>query len=358
MDNNILSETKVSDAQQEASKENSRKALITGVTGQDGSYLTEFLIDKGYEVHGLVRRSATDCTENMKNFQYHPNFTLHYGDMTDSDSLNKIVAISQPTEVYNLAAQSHVGISFSTPVDTMNITGLGAIRLLEAVRQHAPGARFYQASTSELFGSETMKHGAKQNEDTPFQPASPYGVAKLMAYHAVKNYRETYGMFAVNGILFNHESPRRSDNFVTQKIVKAFVRRDLLKLGNLDSVRDWGHAKDFVRGMWMMLQHDTPEDFVLATGETHTVRELVERIYKRYREMEIRWEGSGTREKGVSKLTGEILVEIDEQFYRPNDVGYLCGDATKAKEVLGWEPEHSFQILIEDMISAGIYGEE
>ncbi|MDE7325722.1 MAG: GDP-mannose 4,6-dehydratase [Lachnospiraceae bacterium] len=325
-------------------------AFITGVTGQDGSYLSDFLLEKNYEVHGMIRRSSSDKRERIQHLNGNEHFYLHYGDMTDSISLAKIIAEIRPDEVYNLAAQSHVKVSFEVPEYTADADALGTLRLLEAIRiaglwEHC---RFYQASTSELFGKVQE---VPQNETTPFYPYSPYAAAKQYAYWIVKNYREAYGMFAVNGILFNHESERRGETFVTRKITLAAAKiaagqQDRLLLGNLDALRDWGYAKDYVECMWLMLQHSIPEDFVVATGEQHSVREFCTLAF-RYMGIELEWKGSGVQEKGMDKTTGKVLVEVSPEFFRPTDVVTLLGDPAKAREKLGWNPgKTSFQELV------------
>lgn len=332
-------------------------ALITGVTGQDGSLLAEMLLDKGYIVHGIKRRSSSFNTERVEHLYEDPHetdvrFFLHYGDMTDATNLIRIVQQVQPDEVYNLAAQSHVQVSFETPEYTANADGLGPLRLLEAIRILGMGdkVRFYQASTSELYGNTP----APQSEATPFQPRSPYGAAKLYAYWITVNYREAYGIHASNGILFNHESPIRGETFVTRKITRALARiklglQDRLYLGNLDSARDWGHARDYVRMQWLMLQQDAPEDFVIATGEQHTVREFVETAAREVG-IEVRWEGSGIGEKGYDAATGNNIVAVDPRYFRPTEVDSLLGDPSKAKEKLGWTPETSFLELVKEMV--------
>ncbi len=318
-----------------------KRALITGVTGQDGSYLSEFLLEKGYDVHGLVRRSSTEKKERIDHLMSHPRFHTHYGDMTDSMSIIKLLQKVRPDEIYNLAAQSHVAVSFDVPEYTANADALGTLRILEAVRMLGmeTSCRIYQASTSELFGKVEE---VPQNENTPLHPFSPYAVAKLYGYWIIKEYREAYNMFACNGILFNHESERRGETFVTRKITLAAARiaaglQDKLFLGNLDSLRDWGYAKDYVECMWLMLQNDTPEDFVIATGEQHSVREFTTLAFH-FAGIELTWEGQGVEEKGIDKSTGRILVEVSPDFYRPTDVVNLLGDPTKAKQKLGWNP--------------------
>ena len=341
-------------------------ALITGITGQDGSFLAEFLLKKGYQVHGLVRRSSTfnrgriehiyldDEIRDMNDSLISKAFQLHYGDMTDSSSLVRILQIVQPDEIYNLAAQSHVRVSFDCPEYTAETDATGTLRLLEAIKILGleKKTKVYQASTSELFG---MVQEVPQRETTPFYPRSPYGVAKLYAYWIIKNYREAYGIFAVNGILFNHESERRGENFVTRKITMAAARiarglQEKLYLGNLSALRDWGYAKDYVECMWLMLQQEKPEDFVIATGSYHTVREFCTLAF-REAGIDLAWEGEGVDEKGIDKKTGRVLVEIDPKFFRPTEVDQLLGDPTKARTVLGWNPQKtSFEDLVKIMV--------
>ncbi|MEL7834096.1 GDP-mannose 4,6-dehydratase [Fodinibius sp. Rm-B-1B1-1] len=355
-----------------------KTALITGVTGQDGSYLAELLLNKGYEVHGIKRRASLIKTDRVDHLYHDPHyeglpFYLHYGDLTDSSNLTRIIQETQPDEVYNLAAQSHVGVSFESPEYTADVDAMGVLRLLEGIRILGleNKTKFYQASTSELYGKVQEM---PQNEDTPFYPRSPYAAAKLYAYWICKNYREAYDMFAVNGILFNHESPRRGETFVTRKITRAAVRiatgqQKKLFLGNLDAKRDWGHAKDYVRGMWLMLQREEPEDFVLATGETTKVREFCEMAFS-YLGIDLKWEGEGVDEKGVidsvdkeqfsnitklstSKLElskGKAIIEVDSQYFRPTEVDVLLGNASKAREKLGWEVNYSIDDLVQDMV--------
>jgi GDPmannose 4,6-dehydratase len=340
-----------------------KKALITGITGQDGSYLAEFLIEKGYEVHGTLRRSSSFNTgriehlyfdEWVRDMKQERQINLHYADMTDSSSLIRIIQTIQPDEIYNLAAQSHVKVSFDVPEYTAETDAVGTLRLLEAVRilNLEKKTRIYQASTSELFG---LVQEVPQRETTPFYPRSPYGVAKLYGFWITKNYRESYGMFAVNGILFNHESERRGETFVTRKITLAAARiahglQDKLYLGNMDARRDWGHARDYVECMWLMLQHDTPEDFVIATGEMHTVREFCTLAFAEAG-IDLRWEGSGIDEKGIDKATGNILVEVDRKYFRPAEVEQLMGDPTKARTLLGWNPTKTpFAELVKQMM--------
>lgn len=340
-----------------------KKALITGITGQDGSFLAEFLLAKGYEVHGIIRRSSTFNTsriehlylnEWIRDMRQERAVNLHYGDMTDSSSLVRIIQEVHPDEIYNLAAQSHVKVSFDVPEYTAETDAVGTLRLLEAVRilGMEKQCRIYQASTSELFGKVQE---VPQKETTPFYPRSPYGVAKQYGFWITKNYRESYGMFAVNGILFNHESERRGETFVTRKITLAAAaiaqgRQDKLYLGNLDARRDWGYAKDYVECMWLILQHPTPEDFVIATGEMHTVREFCTLAF-REAGIDLRWEGSGVNEKGIDTATGRTLVEVDPKYFRPAEVEQLLGDPTKAKTLLGWNPRKtSFEALVKLMV--------
>lgn len=330
-----------------------KKALITGITGQDGSYLAEFLLEKGYEVHGIVRRSSLPNTARIEHLITQNAITLHDGDLSDSLSLVRIIGLVQPDEIYNLAAQSHVHISFDVPEYSGDVDALGTLRILEAVRilGLTKKTKCYQASTSELYGKVEE---IPQTEATPFHPYSPYAVAKQYAFWITKEYREAYGMFAVNGILFNHESERRGENFVTRKITLAAARiaeglQDHLELGNLDSLRDWGYAKDYVECMWLMLQQDNPEDFVIATGVQHTVRDFTEKVFS-VNGILIRWEGSGLEEKGYDAKTGKMLVCVNPEWFRPTDVDNLLGDPTKAKTVLGWNPQKtSYEELIEIM---------
>jgi GDPmannose 4,6-dehydratase len=331
-----------------------KKAVITGVTGQDGSYLAEFLHEKGYEVHGLIRRHSTINTERIEHLlKGNGNkLILHYADMTDSSNLIRLMSEIKPDEVYNLAAQSHVGISFEIPEYTAEATGVATIKLLEAIRLTNPKCRFYQASTSELFGG--LPETAPQSEKTPFYPKSPYGVAKLYSYWIAVNYRESYNMFCCNGILFNHESPRRGENFVTRKITLAVAnivagKQEKLSLGNLNAKRDWGFAGDYVKGMWMMLQQDKPDDFVLATNETHTVREFVDIAFKKAG-ITLRFEGEGVNEKAYDAKTGKLLVDINPEFFRPAEVEFLWGNPEKAEKTLGWKREVSFDGLVEMMV--------
>ena len=336
-----------------------RRALITGTTGQDGAYLAELLLAKGYEVHGLKRRSSSFNTARVDHLYHDPHeeeatqFRMHYGDMTDSTNLIRLVQQVQPTEIYNLAAQSHVAVSFETPEYTANADAIGVLRLLEAIRILGleKETRFYQASTSELYG---LVQQVPQTEVTPFYPRSPYAVAKLYGYWITVNYREAYGMHASNGILFNHESPIRGETFVTRKITRAVARIEVglercLYLGNLDAKRDWGHARDYVEGMWRILQQDTPDDYVLATGVTRSVREFVELAFT-YLGHHIEWKGKGIDEVGIDRLSRKVLVKIDKRYFRPTEVDFLLGDATKANQKLGWTPATSFADLVKEMM--------
>jgi GDPmannose 4,6-dehydratase len=330
-------------------------ALITGITGQDGSYLAELLLETGYEVHGIVRRSSLINTHRID--PIYNDIKLHYGDMTDAGSIIQIIQKVKPDEIYNLAAQSHVKVSFELPEYTGTVDGLGTLRILDAIRilGMENNVRIYQASTSELYGKVQE---VPQTETTPFYPRSPYGVAKLYGYWIVKNYREAYGLHASSGILFNHESPRRGETFVTRKITQGLSRisvgvQDVLYLGNLDAKRDWGHAKDYVEAMWLMLQQDEPDDYVIATGEQHSVREFVELAAPLFG-LNIEWIGEGLDEKGVDKITGRSIIEVSKKYFRPTEVDSLLGDASKAKEKLGWEPKTTFKQLVEDMC---IYGQ-
>ena len=335
-----------------------KKALITGITGQDGSYLAELLLKKGYEVHGLKRRSSSFNTSRIDHIyeDFHKEdarFFLHYGDMTDSSNLIRLVKDIEPDEIYNLAAQSHVKVSWDCPEFTANTDALGTLRLLEAIRICGleKKTRFYQASTSELYG---LIQDPVQSEKTPFYPRSPYGVAKLYGYWITVNYRESFGMFASNGILFNHESPRRGETFVTRKITMGAAHiklglQDKLYLGNLNSKRDWGHARDYVEGMWRILQHDKPEDFVLATGRTTSIRDFVKMSFK-YLDMDIEFKGKGIKEKGIDTKTGKVVVEVDPRYFRPAEVDLLLGDASKAKRLLNWEPTTDLETLCKEMV--------
>ena len=335
-----------------------KKALITGITGQDGAYLAEFLLAKGYEVHGIRRRASLFNTDRIDHLYHDPHnkgydLTLHYGDLTDSSSLIRIVQQVQPDEIYNLAAQSHVAVSFEEPEYTANSDALGALRILEAIRIAGleKRTRFYQASTSELYG---LVQEIPQKETTPFYPRSPYAVAKMYAYWITVNYRESYGIYACNGILFNHESPIRGETFVTRKITRALARiklglQECLYLGNMNALRDWGHARDYVEMQWLMLQQDTPEDFVIATGEQHSVREFVE-VAAREIGIEIRWEGNDEQEKGIDVATGKCIVAVDPRYFRPAEVETLLGDPSKAKSKLGWVPKTTFRELVSEMM--------
>ncbi|HHW48207.1 MAG TPA: GDP-mannose 4,6-dehydratase [Clostridiaceae bacterium] len=332
------------------------KALITGITGQDGSYLAEFLLEKGYEVHGLIRRSSTDNTERICHLLDEPKkVTLHYGDMTDAGSLCRLLYRIEPTEVYNLAAQSHVKVSFDIPKFTSDVNALGTLMLLDSIREVNPDIKFYQASSSELFGKVRE---IPQNENTPFYPRSPYAVSKLYAYWITVNYRESYNLFACNGILFNHESPRRGKNFVTRKITTGIAdiltgKSECIYLGNLEAKRDWGYAGDYVEAMWLILQQDKPDDYVVATGETHTVREFCELAF-RYAGINLVWTGEGLNEKGVDKETGRELVRVSKEFFRPAEVDLLLGDPTKAKNKLGWKPRVTFEELVAMMVKSDL----
>ena len=333
-----------------------KRALITGITGQDGSYLTEFLLEKGYEVHGIVRRASNFNTQRIDHLIENPKIGykrlhLHYGDLTDSSNLNRIIEKVKPDEIYNLAAQSHVKVSFDVPEYTADVDGLGTLRILDAIKDTGIKTKFYQASTSELFGGIVPE---KQNENTPFYPRSPYACAKLYAYWITVNYREAYNIFACNGILFNHEGERRHETFVTRKITSAVSKiyhgkQKILSLGNLDAMRDWGHSKDYVKAMWLMLQQDEPNDYVIATGETHSIREFVELAFKEIN-IEIVWQGEGIDEKGVNSKTGEILVDINPKFFRPSEVEFLLGNPSKAEKNLGWKREIGFKDLVKLMM--------
>ena len=337
-----------------------KRALITGITGQDGSYLAELLLAKGYEVHGIIRRSSSFNTARLDAIYQDPHeenrrLILHYGDLNDASSLNRILRVVDPQEIYNLGAQSHVKVSFDTPEYTGDVTGLGSTRLLEAIRELEIRPRIYQASSSEMFGKVSQ---TPQRETTPFYPRSPYGVAKVYAFWMTVNYREAYGLYAVNGILFNHESPRRGETFVSRKITRAVGRiklglQDRLYLGNLGARRDWGYAKDYVDAMWRMLQQNEPDDYVIATGETHTVREMCTRAFARAG-VAIEWRGSGFEERGVDAATGETRVAVDPRYLRPTEVDLLLGDPSKAKAKLGWTPSTSFHALVDLMVDADL----
>jgi len=332
-----------------------RKALITGITGQDGSYLAELLLEKGYEVHGIIRRSSSFNTERIDHLyrdrhEKGVKLFLHYGDLTDSSNISRILEEIKPDEIYNLGAQSHVRVSFDLPEYTADADGLGTLRLLDAIRDKGMDVKFYQAGSSEMFGKVLE---TPQKETTPFYPRSPYACAKVYAHNISVNYRESYNMYVCNGILFNHESPRRGGTFVTKKIVDAFRnikdgKQEKLYLGNLEAKRDWGYAKDYVEAMWLMLQQKAPDDYVVATGETHSVREFVEEAAP-YFDFEIEWQGSGMEEKGIDKKTGKTIIEIDEKYFRPAEVDLLLGDASKAKEKLNWEPKTKFKELVKIM---------
>jgi GDPmannose 4,6-dehydratase len=340
----------------------SKVALITGVTGQDGAYLAELLLSKGYTVHGLKRRSSmfnTGRIDHLYKDQHEAKvrFFLHYGDLTDSTNLIRIIQETQPDEIYNLAAQSHVKVSFDSPEYTANADAIGALRILEAIRilKLEKKTKFYQASTSEMYG---YVQEVPQKETTPFYPRSPYGVAKVYAYWITKNYREAYGIFACNGILFNHESPIRGETFVTRKITRAVAKihlklQDKLFLGNLDSERDWGHAKDYVEGMWLMMQENTPDDYVLATGKKITVRQFVEFAFAEVG-ISLKWEGKGVEEKGINIATNQVIVEVDPRYFRPTEVDLLIGDASKAKNTFGWEPKHTLEQLVKEMVQSDV----
>jgi GDPmannose 4,6-dehydratase len=335
-----------------------KRALITGITGQDGSYLAELLLEKGYEVHGVIRRSSSFNTQRIDDIYQDPHergvrLFLHYGDLNDASSLNRILRIVNPDEIYNLGAQSHVKVSFDTPEYTGDVTGLGATRLLEAIRELQIRPRIYQASSSEMFGKAIE---APQSETTPFYPRSPYGVAKVYAYWMTVNYREAYGLYAVNGILFNHESPRRGETFVSRKITRAVGRivpgtQECLYLGNLEARRDWGYAKDYVEAMWRMLQQEQPEDYVVATGETHSVRDFCARAFA-CAGVELEWRGAGAEETGVDGRSGRVVVRIDPRYFRPTEVDLLIGDPSKAKRQLGWTAQTSFDDLVRLMCEA------
>lgn len=340
-----------------------KKALITGITGQDGSYLTELLLEKGYEVHGIVRRSSTFNTDRIdhiyRDTHEEKNLELHFGDLGESTIIDKLVREIQPDEVYNLGAQSHVKVSFEIPEYTCNIVGMGTLRVLEAVRNYAPQARFYQASSSEMFGKVVE---TPQKETTPFYPRSPYGAAKVFGYWITVNYRESYDLHTSNGILFNHESPRRGKTFVTRKITRGLAmvklgKQDCLYLGNLDSKRDWGHAKDYVEAMWLMLQQEKGDDYVVGTGETHSVRECVE-LAATELGMKLEWSGEGENEIGTDTVTGKVVVKVDPKYFRPAEVDLLLGDPTKAKTKLNWQPKYTFETLIQEMAKFDLENEQ
>lgn len=337
-----------------------KKALITGITGQDGSYLAEFLLKKGYEVHGLIRRASTFNTERIDHIlkdshEKNRKLILHYGDLSDGSNLSRLIEKIKPDEIYHLGAQSHVRVSFDMPEYTSDVTGLGTLRLLDAIRESGIKTKFYQASSSEMYGKAVE---LPLKETTAFHPRSPYGVAKVFAYWITKNYRESYGLFAVNGILFNHESPRRGETFVTRKITRGLVRVKLgidhkLYLGNLDAKRDWGYAKDYVEGMWRMLQVKKPDDFILATGKAHSVREFVE-LSAKLLHIDLLWKGQGVNEKGIDKKTGKTIIEIDPRYFRPAEVDILIGDPTKAKRILKWKAKTGFKELVKIMVATDL----
>jgi GDPmannose 4,6-dehydratase len=336
-----------------------KKALITGITGQDGSYLTEFLLEKGYEVHGIIRRASSFNTKRIDYLFEDPEIGnkilfLHHGDLTDSSNLNRIIEKVKPDEIYNLAAQSHVQVSFEVPEYTAETDGIGTLRILDAIKESGLKCKFYQASTSELFGG--LPGTAPQSEKTPFYPKSPYGAAKLYSYWITVNYRESYDVFACNGILFNHESPRRGETFVTRKVTRAVAsimagKQEKLSLGNMDAKRDWGFAGDYIKAMWLILQQEKPEDFVIATNETHTVREFVELSFKEVG-IEIEWKGTGVEEKGYDKATGKVLVDVNPRYFRPAEVELLWGDSTKAEKELGWTRDVDFHGLVKMMVDS------
>lgn len=341
-----------------------KKALITGITGQDGSYLAEFLMKKGYEVHGLIRRSSTFNTHRIDHIFQDPHekqkkLFLYYGDLSDGSNISRLIEKIKPEEIYHLGAQSHVRVSFDMPEYTADVTGLGSLRLLDAIKESSIKTKFYQASSSEIFGKAQQ---VPQNEKTPFYPRSPYGCAKVFAHWITVNYRESYGLFACNGILFNHESPRRGETFVTRKITRGLARIKLglenkIYLGNLEAKRDWGYAKDYIEAMWLMLQKDHPDDYVIATGETHSVREFIEESAK-YFGMDLIWEGKGLKEKGIDSKTGKIIIEIDPRYFRPAEVDLLVGDASKARDELGWVPKTKFRRLVKIMAEADLKNEK
>lgn len=337
-----------------------KKALITGITGQDGSYLAEFLLSKGYEVHGVVRRSSTPNTQRIEYLTKKPaekqRLFLYYGDLNDTGSLSRLITKTEPGEIYNLGAQSHVKVSFDIPEFTSDVNALGTLRLLECIREINPKIKFYQASSSELFG---RVRETPQNEKTPFYPRSPYAAAKLYAYWITVNYREAYGLFACNGILFNHESPKRGENFVTRKITMGIAnilsgKQEKIILGNLDAKRDWGFAGDYVEAMWLILQQKQPDDFVISTGETHTVREFCELAFRNVG-IELQWTGEGLAEKGIDRSSGKERVTVSREFFRPSEVDLLLGDSSKAREVLGWSPKVSFEELVKMMVDSDIH---
>jgi len=329
-----------------------KKAFLTGITGQDGSYLAELLLIKGYEVHATLRRNSTFTSQRIDKILGDPNLKIYHGDLCDSSNINRLLSRIEPEEIYNLGAQSHVGVSFEVPEYTAETTGLGVLRILDAIRDLGISTKFYQASTSELFGG--FPETAPQNEQTPFYPKSPYGVAKLYAYWMTVNYREAYNIHASNGILFNHESPRRGETFVTKKITKAVARikkgtQSELRLGNLDAKRDWGHARDYVEAMWLMLQQEKPGDYVIATGETYSVRDFVTHAFAIV-EIELTWEGVGLKELGIDEKTGRTLVRVDEKYFRPTEVDLLWGNSSRARKELNWKPKYDFETLVREMV--------
>lgn len=333
-----------------------KKALIWGVTGQDGSYLAEFLLEKGYEVHGVIRRSSSFNTPRIDHILEHENFKFHHGDVTDANNVNSLISLLKPDEIYNLSAQSHVKVSFELPTYTAEVDGLGTLNILEGIRMHSPNTKMYQASTSELYGGmEYNRPLTGYTEESSMHPRSPYGVAKLYGYWIIKNYRESYNMFACNGILFNHASPRRGETFITRKITiglsKIFngITEKPLELGNINSYRDLGHANDYIKGMYLMLQQDNPDDYVLATNEVHSVREIVEICCGKLG-YDFEWQGEGEDEIGIDKNTNKIIIKINPKYYRPAEVDYLLGDYSKAKKELGWTPETSFEELVSEML--------
>lgn len=340
-----------------------KKALITGITGQDGSYLAEFLLEKGYEVHGIIRRTSNFSTNRIDHIYTDPhtknnNLFLHYGDLSEATVIDKLIRSIKPDEIYNLAAQSHVRVSFEIPEYTADIVGAGSLRILESIKNGHSQAKYYQASSSEMYGKVLE---TPQNENTPFYPRSPYGCAKVFAYWITKNYRESYGIFACNGILFNHESPRRGKTFVTRKITRAVAniklgKQDKLYLGNLDAKRDWGYAKDYVETMWLMLQQKKPDDYVISTGITHSVREFAVAAFKEV-DIDIVWKGTGINEKGVDKKTNKILIEIDPEYFRPAEVDFLQGDSSKASKILKWKPKTKFEELVSLMVKFDLENE-
>ena len=336
-----------------------KRAFITGITGQDGSYLAELLLEKNYEVHAILRRSSVFTTQRIDSILGHPNLFTYHGDLCDSSNLHFLLNKIKPDEIYNLGAQSHVGVSFEVPEYTAEVDALGTVRLLDAIRDTGVSTKFYQASTSELFGG--IPGTEPQNEKTPFHPKSPYGAAKLYSYWVTVNYRESYGLYACNGILFNHESPRRGETFVTKKITKAVTKiykgqQELLRLGNLDAKRDWGYAKDYVKAMWLMLQQEKPKDYVISSGKYYTVRQFVELAFKEIN-ISIEWKGDGINEKGYDKNTGKILVEVDEKYFRPSEVEFLWGDCTLAKADLKWTAETSVEDLVHKMVKYDLENE-